>query len=66
MVSCPLLSTVLLDMSMVGSGATVLIRKFGSFVGDAVEVGARGVDVDETESVIGWERTGAVCVQEIG
>lgn len=53
---------------MVGSGATVLIRKFGSAVGVAViGMGAEEkAAVGETESVIGWERSELVGVHETG
>jgi len=53
---------------MVGSGATVLIMKFGSVVGVAVmgRAAEEKVAVGETESVIGWERNELVGVQETG
>jgi len=66
MVSCPLLRTWLPDMSMVGSGATVLMRKFGSVVGVSVCAGAGEVDVNESEPAIDWERGELVGVQDIG
>ena len=65
-VSCPLLRTWLPDASMVGNGATVLMRKFGSAEGTPVWVGAGGVEVWVAESAIGWERGEAVCVQGMG
>jgi len=51
---------------MVGRGATVLMRKFGSMVGMSVGVGGMGGDVGDDESVIGWERSELVGVQETG
>src|ERR687883_493337 len=53
-VSCPLLRTWLLDVSMVGNGATVLIRMFGSIVGICVEVGGGRVAVAVGGSTVGW------------
>lgn len=41
---------------MVGWGATVLMRKFGSTVGNGVSVGAEGVTVGVPGSNVGCER----------
>ena len=62
MVSCPLAKFG----SMVGRGATVLTRKFGSIVGISVGVAAGGVEVGEDESATGWERSEPVGVHETG
>ena len=65
MVSCPLLSTWLPDGSMVGSGATVLMRKFGSMVGMSVGGGAVRVNVGGMEATA-VEANEAVGVQGTG
>jgi len=70
MVSCPLAK----DGSMVGSGATVLMRKFGSIVGTSVcaAAGAKGVAVGDDDpssplkTVTGGERGELVGVQRMG
>ena len=51
---------------MVGSGATVLMRKFGSIVGTSVCVSAGGVDVVDDESATSGERSVPVGVQGMG
>ncbi|HAV76092.1 MAG TPA: hypothetical protein DCX53_01935 [Anaerolineae bacterium] len=51
---------------MVGNGATVLIRKFGSMVGTSVGVAEGEVEVGDDESIIGWERGELVGVHETG
>jgi hypothetical protein len=51
---------------MVGRGATVLMRKFGSIVGTSVCVSAGGVEDADDESVIDWERSVPVGVQGKG
>ena len=51
---------------MVGRGATVLMRKFGSIVGTSVWVSAGGVEVREAESATGGARSVPVGVQGIG
>lgn len=51
---------------MVGSGATVLMRKFGSAVGVSVCAGGENVNVGDVESSTSWERGDAVAVHETG
>jgi hypothetical protein len=53
---------------MVGWGATVLMRKFGSIVGMSVGVRARGVcvAVEVAESAFVEESGETVCVQGTG
>jgi len=64
MVSCPLAK----DGSMVGRGATVLTRKFGSGVGVSVWMIERADEEDdwEDESITGAGRGEPVGVQGIG
>jgi len=64
MVSCPLAK----DGSMVGRGATVLTRKFGSGVGVSVWAMESADELDdwEDESITGAERGEPVGVQGIG